>query len=420
MTHRKTILENVVSLYLVQFANFILPLITFPYLVRVLGTDKFGLLAFAGAFVQFFVSFTDYGFNYSATRRISVHRDDPLIVSTIFSSVLIVKVLFMILSFIVITILTLSINRFRSEAVLYFITSLAVLGNVIFPVFFYQGIEKMKLLSVFNLISRVVTVSCIFVFIHNSGDFLRAAFIQTAGVLISGIISLLTLRVVYPKLNLVRPKRSYIIGMLSEGWSFFVTILSTTLFMSSNVFILGLFTNNAIVGSFAIADKIVRAVTNLSAPIGNAIYPRVGALFAISREKAMLFLRKVLFTSGAVFILASLCLFIFSELLVKIVTGTNDHNISLLVRILSPLPFSVYLDNFYGVQILFNIGQSKVLMMIILCAGIYSVVASIAVVPFYHAVATAFVYLTTELIILFWAIIQVRKAGLYLVKEKYI
>lgn len=415
MFNKNKLFENVTALYSVQFVNVVLPLMAFPYLVRILGTERFGLLTFAAAFIQYFVTFTDYGFNYSATRSISIHREDPNAVSLIFCSVELVKILIMIISYIVLFLLIFYIPRFRNDWLLYLITSLAILGNVLFPVYLFQGIEKMKLLALCNMVAKVISVALIFIFIRSTDDYLLAAILQTSGVLIAGIISLLTIKHVYPQIRIVIPKTRDLIEISREGWNIFIAVLSTTMFASSNIFILGLFSNNLMVGYFSIADKIVRAIINLSNPISNAIYPRTGALFFESKEKAVLFLKKVILFSSPIFMSASILLFIFADIIVKIITGSHNEYIVLLIKILSILPFTVYLDNFYGVQILFNTGRSRELMKIILCAGTFSVITSLIMVPFYKAIATSVILLSTELIILIWTITKARNAEIYLI-----
>jgi len=116
------------------------PLITFPYLTRVLGPGNYGKVAFAVAFITYFNLITDYGFNLSATREISINRDDTKKVSRIYSSVMVTKTLLMLLTFTAMLTIVLSVDRFRSDLPLYIYTYGIVLGSVLFPVWFFQGV----------------------------------------------------------------------------------------------------------------------------------------------------------------------------------------------------------------------------------------------------------------------------------------
>jgi len=112
---RKTLLENFLSLSFLQVANYILPLVTLPYLIRVLGPEKFGLIAFAQAFIGYFQILTDYGFNLSATREISINREDKDKVSEIFSSVMIIKIFLFIFSLLIILFIVFFFDKFRGD-----------------------------------------------------------------------------------------------------------------------------------------------------------------------------------------------------------------------------------------------------------------------------------------------------------------
>lgn len=118
----RRVLDNIVSLTGIQMVQYLLPLVTFPYLTRVLGPANFGKVAFAVAFITYFQLITDYGFNLSATREISINRDDPRKVSCIYSSVMVTKTILMCITFILMLTVVLSIGRFRSDLPLFLFT----------------------------------------------------------------------------------------------------------------------------------------------------------------------------------------------------------------------------------------------------------------------------------------------------------
>jgi len=187
---RKRLTGNFFSLSVLQALNYILPLITLPYLVRILGPEKYGLISFAQAFIGYFVVLTDYGFGLSATREISIHRENKEKVSEIFSSVMIIKFFLGVLSFIILGLVLAFVPKFGNDWLIYIFTFGMVLGNILFPVWFFQGMEKMKWITILNVISRVIFTICIFIFIHNEADYINVALINSLGYLVAGIISL--------------------------------------------------------------------------------------------------------------------------------------------------------------------------------------------------------------------------------------
>jgi PST family polysaccharide transporter len=167
-TEKKRLAANFFSLSTIEAANYILPLITVPYLVRVLGPAKFGLVAFAQALIQYFITFTDYGFQLTATRAISVARDDAGKVSRIFSAVTLTKAVFMLASFAAVSAIVFSVPKFRQDALLYIFAFGMVIGDVLFPVWLFQGLERMKFIAALNLLSRALFVMAIFIFVRKN------------------------------------------------------------------------------------------------------------------------------------------------------------------------------------------------------------------------------------------------------------
>jgi PST family polysaccharide transporter len=180
--------KNFTSLSLLQISIYIFPIITLPYLVRILGPEKYGLVNFAAAFIGYFTILTDYGFNLSATQEISVNRNDSKRVSEIFSSVLTLKMFFFILSSLIFFVLVFLVPQFREHLLLFFVTFLSVLGTALFPLWFYQGIEKMNYILVITVFVRLIITVLVFVLIKNENDFIKLAGLNTAAQFVIGTI----------------------------------------------------------------------------------------------------------------------------------------------------------------------------------------------------------------------------------------
>ena len=264
--NNKQLLSNFISLFTLQGLNYILPLIALPYLIRVLGVETFGLLAFATAFVMYFQVITNYGFQLTATKEISIYRDNKEKIVEIFSSVMIIKSLLLVFSFVLLTIIVFSFERLRSDWIVYFLTFGSVIGQVLFPVWFFQGMERMKYITYLNIISKSIFAAAIFIFVQDESDFLLVPLFTSIGFIIAGILSL---RLIKIEFNVGFKFQSFdtIKMYLKDGWHVFVANIYTSLYTTTNVVLLGIFTNNTIVGYYSIAEKIVGAIAGLFIPI---------------------------------------------------------------------------------------------------------------------------------------------------------
>lgn len=394
----KRIIDNIISLFGLQGFNYLLPLITFPYLTRVLGPDKFGAVAFALAFIAYFQILTDYGFNLSATREVSIYRNDATKVSKIYSSVMVSKTILMIISLILMALIVFSFDKFRTDWLLYFFTFGLVIGNLILPVWFFQGMEKMRYISILNMGIGLIYTALIFIFVKNASDYIYVPLINSIGTIIIGIYSL---RLVQRQFDVkfIKPSINDIKHQMKEGWHLFISTLAISLYTTSNRFILGLFVSNTIVGYYAVAETIMKALQGLITPISQAIYPYFSKLQSENRLKAIQQLKKILIFVGILSFLISVLLVFCAPILVVILAGKEYVASIPILQVLIFVIFAVGVNNILGVQGLVAFGYKEKFSKIVIFAGILHIFLLIGLILILGSLGAAIAVVTTELII---------------------
>ena len=282
----KIIRNNFFSLTSLKVLTYILPLITFPYLIRVLGIEKFGLIMFAQATMYYFEIVVDFGFNLSATREVALNAKKPNKLNEIISAVFSIKFMLLLFSFLVLIVVVNLFDRFLQDFLLYYYSFLKVIALAFFPVWFFQGIEKMKYITLIDIISKSIFTVLIFVFVQSESDYILVPLISGVGYIIGTIFSLIYL--------FKRFKKSFIICSFSvlkkyfnDSLMFFLSRVSVSLYTTSNAFFLGLVTSNIMVGYYAVAEKLYMVIRQLYQPIVQVIYPYM------SKSKNVKFFKKL-------------------------------------------------------------------------------------------------------------------------------
>lgn len=402
----RVLVENFFSLSVLQIMGYILPLITLPYLVRVLGVEKYGLVNFAIAFVMYFQILTDYGFSLSATREISVHRDDKTKISEIFSSVLIIKSLLMILSLIILAIIVFSFNRFSGDWKIYFLAFGLVVGNIIFPTWFFQGMERMKYITLLNVLANVIFTIAIFVFIKQASDYLYVPLINSLGLIISGLISLWIIFKKF-KINFTIPSKNGLITHFKDSTNFFLSRASVSIYTSSNAFFLGLFTNNTSVGYYAAAEKLYTAAQGLYSPLVQVVYPYM------SKSQNKPFYRKIFKLTTGFNTIFSILLFILSGSIISILYGYNFQASVPVMMIFSIALLVVVPSQLLGYPFLAAIGFQKYANGSVVIGSIVHLLLLLLISSFMNIYLVAGLVVLTESIVLLIRLYGVRKHKLW-------
>ena len=333
---KKRLLENFISLGALQIVSYVMPLISLPYLSRVLGVEKFGLVFFAFAFMQYFIMLTDYGFGLSATREIAVNRHNKNNLSNIFSAVTFIKFILLIVSFVLLCAMVFFIPKLQENWLVFMLSFLMVVGNAIYPVWFFQGMERMKYITFLNILSKTIFLVLIFIFVKQESDYIIVPFLNSMGFLVAGIIGMyFAIKTLGAKLYL--PKWNSIKKQFKYSSEFFLSRVSVSAYTNTNTFCLGLIGSTVMVGYYVAAEKIYNAILGLQGPLTDALYP------FIAKNKDIKIYKKIFcLTTIANICLCTFC-FLFAKNIITIFYGEEMANaykilIILVFAILVTLP----------------------------------------------------------------------------------
>ncbi|TQV62355.1 MAG: flippase [Sulfurovum sp.] len=334
----KRLFANFISLLVLQGANYILPLLILPYLIRTIGVENFGILSFAEATITYFMIITDYGFNSTATRWISVHRDNKQKVTEIFSAVLTAKFLLMFLSAIILTILLFISDRFYEHKEVYIFTFGMVIGQVLFPTWFFQGYEKMKYIAYLNTILKILSTVSIFIFVTEQSDFYIVPILNALGTIIAGIWSFFIIKKDFG-ISFCFQSIEKVIFYFKDGWHLFLSTIAVVMYTSTNIVILGVISSDhSLVGHYSIAEKIIMITAAFGSLIDRAIFPHFSKIWINSQHEYYQKFNNILILLISIMSIFTIFLHFFNDFIMLLIAG---EKIEISSDILAILAFAI-------------------------------------------------------------------------------
>lgn len=402
---KKIIASNYLSLLTLQAANYLLPLLVLPFLVRVLGAENFGLIMFAQSLTTFFIVFVDFGFNLSGTREVSLARNNKQKLSEIFAAIMAIKVGLILITFSILFIIVNSFTRFSIDSEIYYMSFGVVIGQALFPVWFYQGIEKMKFITIINIVAKTIFTLLVFIFIRLQSDYVLVPIFNSLGFIIAGIFGLLFC---YKFVDFKQPSLGLIKRLLLESYSLFISNFAISLYTASNVFILGIFAGNAIAGIYSSMEKLILAIKNIYTPLYQAIFPWLSkqekpkTIKIINKIRPKIILASLLITVFILFFGKTMLSLIYNDKLI-----TNYSNI---FKILSFISIFSALNMLYISLYFPSIKKYKIRMNILISGGLFNLLLSLVLVYVFGIYGTAVTVVTTELFLLILGSIYYNKS----------
>lgn len=397
ISQRANLYKNINFLLILHIFNYISPLITIAYLIRTIGPEKYGHLAFVSAFTMYFIIFSDFGFKLYAPKKVSIDRDDLGKLSSIFSSVIFIKSILTVVSFLVIVLLIFFIDDFRREWKIFIFYSLTLIGYAIWPVWFFQGLEKMSYITRITIFYRIISIFLIILLVKKEEDYYLVPLIDSMLLIIVALVSIRSLNKLGIKFQI--PEISQISYYVKESKEMFLSTFFINLYTNSNRFILGLLSNKNSVSYYVMAEEIIKGVVSLIYPVSNAIYPYISRMFSISKEEAIEFARYILYVIFIIMLLLSLAVFIFSPLIVRAIYGESFEQVILVLKILSFLPLIIGISNILGIQLMLPLNYKKAFFLITTFGGLFNIIISIFLIIYIDYIGLAISVLLTEALI---------------------
>jgi len=325
---KKKFIENFLSLSLLRVFTLVVPLVTYPYLIRTLGSEKYGLVMWAWSIVSFFILFINFGFDLSVTKYISINRDNKNKISEIVSTTLAAKNLLFFISFLFFLIILNIIPQMEKHTKLFLYTFSLTLGETLMPIWYFQGIEKMRYTAIITAFVKIGFAALVFIIIKNQNDYLKVPILYAIASLISALIAYY---LIFSKdnIHLIKPKIYNIIYYIKDSVALFFSSSLSVIKDNLTIIFIEKFLGLSVVAYFDIAQKFVNILITPFHILASVLFPY------ISKTKDFKLLKKVTLISSIVAIILCVLTFIFKNKIVQFLYGKENNQIEILLSVLS-------------------------------------------------------------------------------------
>ena len=418
-TSKKTILKNITSLFSIQIANYVLPMVSVPIISRIIGPDKFGILNNAEAIVGYFILIVNYGFDLTATRKVAQNRGNAAFINELFSRVLWCKVLLFIVTLLLFIGCFAVFPGFVEEWRVMVYSYIIVVSWVITPNWLYQGMQELHRVAIFNVIMKMLFTVAVLLAVRSESDYIYQPLVFGAAQIAIGYFSFkYAMRRYNIVINIVPLKR--VIKVLKDEHMVFFSTIVINLYTTTNIVILGALATNAEVGYYTAAIKIVLIVQAvITLPLSNSFFPYVGSSFSNGRDEGIQAAQKVLPIVTLVGLVALAGMIVLGPLALRLFYG-DDFILSIpIFLILSVTPLLIVVSNVYAIQVMVNLIMDKVFLRITAAGAVISITANLLLIPLNGGMGAAYSLVITEAFIVLACAFYLSKQGINLFTWRY-
>lgn len=406
--NRKLLGDSAILMAL-QGAQLLLPVALIPFIIKSFGMELFGLLSFATALCMLFNVIVDYGFNLTATREVSLNSSNLPKISEIFSSVLAVKLVLVFACFCGLALFILISDGYQQHQYVFYLTFGMVIGNALFPIWLFQGMQRFRLVSFINILSKVICTALTFYFVAQTDQFYYIPLLLSLGYIIPALITFfLAKRII--GVSLVIPSIENSVERLRSGLHIFVSKLAVYSYMSMNIIFLEFFTTSVVVGYYTVAAKVVNAISSILSMLNQVLFP---SLARVWRQSDSVYYAKLKFLTLLLLLvsaLASFTVYLGSNLIVNLL---SDEYVAESVRLLEIISIALALIPLGGLltQSFVTQDRNSLITRVTLASTLFNFALVFTLVPLYGAFGLALAVVLVQ-------VLQVLLNGRYILKLK--
>jgi PST family polysaccharide transporter len=389
-------MADVASLYGIQAATFLVPLVTLPYLTRVLGPDGWGRLAFADSLGRSIAVLVEFGFQLSATRAISEVRGSAEERALRVSGILGGQALLALAVTVLMALVMLASGAARGRGAILWVALAQGCALAFSPIWYFQAMERARVMASLDIIAKALSALAILTLVHHPGDEMKALAAVACAAALSAASGILLIRRETP---FGRPTWRGGVAMLREALALFVFRGAVNLYTGANALLLGLFVPPTVVGYFAGAEKLARAALAALTPLNQTAFPRIAHLARNNPAQAGRVARLSLRVMLGVGVTTAIALWMGADWIVRTVLGRGFEPAAGILRILALLVPLVAASNVLGIQWMVPLRMERAFISIIVCAGLTNVVLALTLVRPWGAPGMAFSVLASELVV---------------------
>jgi polysaccharide transporter, PST family len=326
---------NIIAMSIIQISNYLIPIITIPYLVQTLGFSSYGLMALVQTILVYFDSLMTYGFVLTAPKDIAQNAEDPTKINTIFHTIIYAKIILFVCSLAILLVITLVFPFFIHLQTLIFVGCAILLANLLQIDWFFQGIQQMKNITYVNVFARFLSVALLFWLVRSPNNVAEAiVFIPLSQI----IASLAGWFLAYRRFGLqfTPPQYLAIKAQFLNGFQVFSSQFLVRFYSADiNIAVLGFMTNTTTVGTYALANRIFTFIVNTTMPVNAALYPYLAKLHAMDYPRFKKEFRRIFQLYFTIYALFALILFFTADWLIFLIAKTPNPSAALMLKILS-------------------------------------------------------------------------------------